>query len=277
MPPLVIVDGHNLLFRAAFGFPVPIKSRSGLDRTATFGFFSIARKAAMEIGEAEWVVFFDGAQGTSARLAEDANYKAQRVLKDPTIFDAMPDIKAGLDLLQISWLELATTEADDLISTLVSAEAESGRQIYIMSMDKDFYQLVNQTTVILNTARKREQWIIRHEDILAQYGVLPTQWCDYRALTGDPSDNIQGITGIGPRTAARLLADGMLLEELVDSGRLSGTIEKKVLAGWEKVLQNRHLLRMRMITDPQLSTLTSGAITNWLPAKDILSKLQLWD
>ncbi|GCE31033.1 hypothetical protein KDA_65170 [Dictyobacter alpinus] len=277
MPPLVIVDGHNLLFRAAFGFPTPIKSRSGQDRTATFGFFAIARKAAMGIGEAEWVVFFDGAQGTATRLAEDATYKAQRVLKDPTIFDAMPDIKAGLDLLQIRWLELPTTEADDLISTLVGVEAEQGRQIYIMSMDKDFYQLVNPTTVILNTARKREQWIISHEDILAQYGVLPAQWCDFRALTGDPSDNIQGITGIGPRTAARLLADGMMLEELVDSGRLSGTIEKKVIAGWEKVLQNRHLLRMRLITDAQLANLTTGKITNWLPAQTILSQLNLWE
>lgn len=277
MVPLVVVDGHNLLFRAAFGFPTPIKSRSGVDRTAIFGFFAIARKAALEIGDAEWVVFFDGLQGTSSRLAEHEEYKAQRVLKDPTIFTAMPDIKAGLDTLQIRWIEQETCEADDLISTLVTDEAQKSRDIYIMSTDKDFYQLVSQTTRILNTARKREQWIIQHEDILTQFGIAPAQWCDFRALTGDPSDNIKGIAGIGPRTAARLLADGLQLEELMTSGRLSKALEAKVLESWEKIQLNRRLLKMRYITDPLLSTLTTGTITSWPPAKDVLKQLQLWD
>ncbi|GCE23296.1 5'-3' exonuclease [Dictyobacter kobayashii] len=277
MVPLVVVDGHNLLFRAAFGFPAPIKSRSGVDRTAVFGFFAIARKAALEIGDAEWVVFFDGIQGTASRLAENEQYKAQRILKDPTIFTAMPDIKAGLDALQIRWLELETCEADDLISTLITHEAKNEREIYIMSTDKDFYQLVSQTTRILNTARKREQWIVQHEDILTQFGVVPAQWCDFRALTGDASDNIEGIAGIGPRTAARLLANGLQLEELAASGRLSQALEKKVLEGWEKIQLNRRLLKMRHIADPMLSTLTTGTTSSWPPAKDVLRQLQLWD
>src|SRR5579859_2703916 len=107
MAPLVLVDGHNLLWRAAFGFPARITSRSGIDRTAIFGFFALARAATKYLDEqAEWVVCFDGQYGTKSRQSEDASYKSNRQQGDISHLATLPSIKEGLALLGIQWVEL---------------------------------------------------------------------------------------------------------------------------------------------------------------------------
>jgi DNA polymerase-1 len=274
--PIVLVDGHNLLWRATFGFPARIRSRCGIDRTSVFGFFALLKAATKQLTTAaEWVVCFDGQLGTQARLNEYSQYKAGRPVTsgeaDPIA--ALPLVKSGLDYLGITWIEIDDQEADDVIATL--ARREVGRDRYVMSTDKDYYQLVDDSMRILNTALKRDRRILDGREIMNRHGVTPRQWCDFRALTGDPGDNILGVPGIGKVRAARLLSDGVTLEDIPRLGRLVGKLGETLRESWPDVLRNRELIRLRTVD--LLPQLTVGAPhANWINAGDLLERLHLW-
>ena len=228
MAPLMIVDGTNLLWRAAYGFPARITTRQGVDRTGVFGFFALLRVGLRQVTPApECVVCFDGEYGADARKEIAPSYKRNREAVDMTPIESLPDILRGLDYVGIRWFFDDHLEADDVVATVVAKE--EGRCTYIMSTDRDFYQLASASVSILNTQRKPGEKIIGPDDIRERFGVGPEQWADYRALTGDSSDNIRGVRGVGPVTAQRLLAGGIGLEDMERLGRLSGKIGEKIL------------------------------------------------
>lgn len=273
--PVVLVDGHNLLWRSACGFPAKIINPAGIDRTAFFGFFALLRKAATKYLQcpAEWIVSFDGQLGSQERIAEYKDYKAQRPQDDNPAIRALPDVKAGLKYIGIPWIEIENSEADDVIATLINRG--DSRQFYIMSTDKDFYQLVSDSVFILNTMIKSDNCVLQAKDIASRHCVQPSQWCDFRALTGDPSDNIAGIPGVGPRTAARLLSDGITLENLETLGRLNGRVGKCIKDNWAELLRTRELIRFRRV--PQLPQVVTGVpFSNWQPPGSLLKVLGLW-
>lgn len=280
--PLLLVDGHNLLWRAAFGFPAAIRSRDKIrDLTAEFGFFALLRVAIREEmpQPPEVFVVFDGEHGTADRKDSDSDYKANRVLDEGAdkALRAIPHVQQALGHYGIGWIEIDTAEADDVIATLVAAtrERQPERQVWIMSGDRDFYQLVNEHVHALNTVMKRGRRHIGPDDVLDRYGVTPAQWPDFCALKGDPADNIPGVKGIGPGTAAKLLADGLGLDQLLSSGRLTGTKKTAVTDCWQQVLAWRDLIRMR--TDLGLPHQPTGHPTRELPKPaDVIEKLGLW-
>src|SRR5207245_2022762 len=108
-------------------------------------------------------------------------------------------------LLSIPWCESASFEADDDIATLVALI--EARRTAIMSMDYDFLQLVSRNVHVIAPWRTYAVG-----DVMSRFGIHPRQWCDYRALTGDPSDNVPGIRGIGPKRAAYVLHRRRVLE-----------------------------------------------------------------
>jgi DNA polymerase-1 len=280
--PLLLVDGHNLLWRAAFGFPAAILSRDKTrDLTAEFGFFALLRVAIREEmpQPPEVLVVFDGEHGTAERKDSDADYKANRVLDDGAYkaLRAIPHVQQALTDYGIGWIEIDTAEADDVIATLVATtrEREPERQVWIMSGDRDFYQLVNEQVRALNTVMKRGRRHIGPAEVLDRYGVTPDQWHDFCALKGDPADNIPGVKGIGAGTAAKLLADGLGLDQLLSSGRLTGPRKATVTNVWPQVLAWRDLIRMR--TDLDLPHQPTSHPTRELPKPaDVIEKLGLW-
>jgi 5'-3' exonuclease len=150
---LLLVDRHNLLFRACFGTPARIWSRDPGNRrdiTTQFMFFALLRKAVTaELGSwPEILVVFDGENGSAQRKEADPGYKATRPGGDEALrpIRAPADVKAGLDACQVTWTELTDTEADDVIAT--HAAAAPGRDVLIMSADQDYYRLL----------RDRSQW-----------------------------------------------------------------------------------------------------------------------
>ena len=162
--PLLLVDGHNLLWRAAFGFPAAILSRDKTrDLTAEFGFFALLRVAIRdEIPDPpEVLVVFDGQYGAAERQENDANYKANRTIDESALrpLRAIPHVQQGLDHYGVGWIEIDTAEADDVIAALVAntARREPERHVWIMSGDRDFYQLVTEQVRVLNTVMKRGQ------------------------------------------------------------------------------------------------------------------------
>ena len=274
--PLVLVDGHHLLWRAYYGFPARITTRAGEDRTGVFGFFALLRVALREVSPpAECVVCFDGEYGATERQKLDANYKRKRQDVDMTPIKSLPDILAGLDWMGVRWFYSDYLEADDVIATLVAREQV--RRTYIMSGDRDFYQLVSDNVSVLNTLLKSGRRIVGPGEIIERYGVGPDQWCDYRALTGDASDEIAGVPGIGPIRAAGLLAGGTTLERLNSSFRLPRNVTRWMedSTNWEAVLAGRDLMRLR--TDVDVPDITTGAPTPELPlAAEVLAELDLW-
>lgn len=284
--PLFLIDGHNLLFRACFGTPAEIYSRGAerRDITTEFMFFALLRKAVTAELDSwpEILVVFDGEHGSAERQASDADYKANRDTSDTARrpLEALADVKAGLDLFGITWIEIDDVEADDVIATLAAATSAE-RDVLILSMDQDFYQLLadsdgtRQSVQILNTARRPGSRLIGSADVLARYGVRPAQFADLRALSGDSSDNIPGVRGIGPKTAAALLAGGLTLEDLPASGRLLGAKGAAIQAAWPQVLTWRAMIRMRH--DVPLPRTPTGIATTPLPVPgDVIAQLGLW-
>ena len=236
-PALFLVDGGNLLWRAAHGQPAPFTAIDGRDLTPVFRFFTRLRRVLGTHGLfAECVVCFDGAQAWTDRVAIDAGYKANRSYTDVDLafMEWLPEIRAALDCCGVANIELPTHEADDLIATL--AKQAEGRRVRILSTDRDYYQLIDDATVVVNTRTRPA--VVDAATVTERFGVTPQQWCDFRAITGDPSDGIPGLRGAGPSKAAALLAGGRMLEDVPE---LEGSLDD--------LLRWRELIRLRTDVD----------------------------
>jgi DNA polymerase-1 len=284
--PLLLVDGHNLLYRACFATPAQIYSRDPerRDITTQFMFFALLRKA-ITAELASWpeiLVVFDGEHGAADRQAADPDYKANRPNNDEARrpLAALADIKTGLDLFTVAWLEVDDAEADDVIATLTHT-ARPTRDVLILSTDQDYFQLLadpdydGRSVRVLNTARHPGNRLLGPAEVRARYSVEPSQFPDLRALAGDPADNIPGIRGIGPKSAAALLGGGLTLDDLRASGRLSGTRGATIDAAWPQILAWREMIRLRR--DLPLQHEPIGTPTAALPIPgEVITKLGLW-
>jgi DNA polymerase I len=251
--PLFCVDGNNLLWRAAHGSPAPFAADDGRDLTPLFRFITKLRRAVGTYGVfAECVVCFDGADAWSGRLDVDASYKANRSYEnaDLSFMGWLPEIRAALDCVGIANVEIADSEADDVIATLTVRAA--GRPVRIYSTDRDYYQLVSDTTMVVGP----RTGLIDERHIIDRYGVTPAQWCDFRALAGDPSDGIPGLPGVGMTRAAAMLAGGKTIEDLRD--------DPAVTMHWDDLARWRELIRVR--TDVPVGIELSGSATPRLPS-----------
>lgn len=274
-PALLFVDGHNLLHRAAFGFPTRIRSRSGKDRTMVFGFFALLRAAMRHVQEdVECIAIFDGVHGAEGRRLVEPNYKPPFPDTDPDAFSDLPLLLTALDRYGVRAVEFDDYEADDVIATSVRHNV-SHRRCLIMSTDRDFYQLLQPDCLLLNTARRASDRVVGPERVLEQYGVSTDQWCDYRALVGDASDGIPGVRGIGPSRARSLLRGGMHLEDLVQRQRMLPPWAVSIVEQLDQLLKWRDLMRLR---DDLGFDVANGQRTSELPpAPEVLGAVGLWE
>jgi DNA polymerase-1 len=283
----LLIDGHNLLFRACFGTPAQIWSRDPHDKrdlTTEFMFFALLRKGINEElpGWPEVVVVFDGQDGSAQRKEADAGYKANRPADDNALkpIRALPSAKAGLDLFAITWVEIEHAEADDVIATLAASCPE--RDVLIASADQDYYQLLRDASPghgsvrVLNTARRSGCRLSGPAEVRARHGVTPAQFTDYRALAGDASDNIPGVRGIGTKTAAALLDGGLTLEDLPASRRLAGRKGDAITSAWQQVLTWRDMMRVNNQVPVPAGTITGFATTPLPRPAEVIEKLGLW-
>jgi len=272
-PPLVLVDGLNLLWRAAYGFPARIRDSEGEDVTPAFGFFALLRKAIHGLMQCEAVVVFDGEGASDARVEAAPDYKANRAGADYSHLAWLPTIYTGLRSIGLEFEETAGAEADDVIAQLVRG-VETGRHSVIVSTDRDFYQLLGERVLIANTMRKSGEQIVDGDEVRRRFSVEPWQWCDYVALVGDTSDNIPGVRGIGPKRASAALAGGHALENLneVVNQAWWGRYLNGVLPEAMKV---RGLIRLA--PDVQTSIRITGRASQPLPlAAELLRTVGVW-
>jgi 5'-3' exonuclease len=273
--PLLAVDGHHLLYRSWHGFTDRriMSCDKTRDLTGVFGFLAILRKTHLEAAPGhEIIVAFDAEDAAATRQAADPGYKAGRATADHSPVRSLGMVKQGLDAAGIRWAEVAGAEGDDLLATLAATATAAGREVTCYSGDRDLYQILNGSVSILTPARRR----VTAAWLPGQFGVTAAQWPDYRALTGDPADSIPGIHGIGPKTAARLLAGGIGLEQVPGCPALTPRHRQAVTASWDKLLAWREIIRLNDKV-PLSEAAPDGQATAPLPrAAEILERLSLW-
>ncbi len=211
---LFLFDGYNFIFRAYHAIPM-LNAPDGTPTNAVQGFARMVQAARRDFGPQALLAVFD-AGGDGGRKAAYAGYKAQR---PPPPEDLVPQfrlVRQAVDALNLPRVEHPEFEADDVIASYVGASRAAGMTTVIVSSDKDLMQLVTLgeddggPPVVLYDTMK--DVVIGPAEVREKFGVLPEKLGDLLALTGDSSDNVPGVPGIGPKTAAALLGEYETLE-----------------------------------------------------------------
>jgi DNA polymerase-1 len=213
----LLVDGFNLAYRCFFAIP-ELSRADGFPTNALHGWVKSLWKLADQEKPAGTLVFFD-LGGAQDRLALHPEYKAQREEMPEALEKQLPYIRALTRAMGCVGIEQEGIESDDLLAAEAVVLARQGHDVLIVSSDKDFAQIVNQQIKILlppPTANPKLGWQVRDEaGVREKFGVPPSQIADFLALVGDTSDNIPGINGVGPKTAAKWLSEYGDLEGVI--------------------------------------------------------------
>jgi DNA polymerase-1 len=246
--PLYLVDGYSLIYRAYFAFiRRPLTNSRGQNTSAVFGFFSSLFQLLKLRGPSFLAVAMDSRTPTF-RHKMYPQYKANREKAPQDLHDQVPIIEDILDALGICCLRRDGFEADDLIATLAARSREEGRECYILSGDKDLLQLVGGGVYVIHPPRGGEDFkVLDRDGVYAARNIYPEQIIDYLALTGDQSDNVPGVAGVGDKTAVRLLSEYQDLERLyaeLEKLQTAG-VRRKLKEGRDNAFLSRKLVRLR--------------------------------
>ncbi len=226
---LIIIDGNALLHRAFHAVP-PLSTSDGRLVNAVFGFTTILMRVMKELTPKYVAVTFD-LKGPTFRHEEYAEYKAHRKKQPDELYAQLDPIKEVVRAFQIPIYEIEGYEADDVIGTLAKQlDSDDAVETYIVTGDLDTLQLVDDNTKVYTLKRSIADTVIYDEaGVREKFGGLgPEQMVDYKALRGDPSDNIPGVRGIGEKTAIELLTQFTTLDELYEHYHAAETITKRV-------------------------------------------------
>ncbi|CAB4749317.1 unannotated protein [freshwater metagenome] len=202
----MLIDGNSLTYRAFFALPTDMTTASGQVTNAVFGFSSMLLNLIRDHRPEQVILTFDLPQPTFRHKMLDS-YKANRDATPDILREQMGIVRQVVETLQLPIVTQEGFEADDVIATLaVRAEAE-GRDVIIVTGDRDSYQLVRDPHIrVLYNKRGVSDYALYDEaGIFERTGVTPEQYVEYAALRGDPSDNLPGVPGVGEKTAAKLI------------------------------------------------------------------------
>lgn len=212
MPPLYIIDASGYLYRSYFAIR-GMTNPQGQSTNALFGFIRSVQKLIKDCSCENVITVFDGPHNGKARLAIYKDYKAHRSATPPDLIYQLDWARRWCDVAGMPSISVPEVEADDTMGTIAKWAEEQGRESFICTSDKDMAQLVNSKIKLLNSFK--ENRIIGEAEVFEDFGVRPDQIIDYLSITGDASDNIPGIPGIGSKGAAKLLAEFGTLDEIL--------------------------------------------------------------
>ncbi|HSX19387.1 MAG TPA: 5'-3' exonuclease H3TH domain-containing protein [Candidatus Saccharimonadales bacterium] len=271
---LLLIDGNSLLHRAYHALP-PLTDKDGEMANAVFGFSNMLLKAIDEVKPTHIACAFD-TKAPTFRHIEFEKYKAQRKAAPPDLYPQLPKVQKVLDAFGIPYFSKEGFEGDDIVATIASralevrgqslepskktkvvgrgassSEAQRGGSskmdlVIILSGDRDVLQLVDGNLKVQMPGWNLNQVsLYGSAEVKEKYGLEPHQMVDYKSLVGDPSDNIPGVAGIGPKTAATLLQKYHTLENLFEhTAEVGETVRTKLEKDKDVALAAKRLVEL---------------------------------
>ncbi|MEF2968402.1 DNA polymerase I [Paenibacillus sp. M1] len=241
MEKLILIDGNSIIYRAFFAMP-PLTNSSGLHTNAVYGFTNMLLRLIQEEKPTHILVAFDAGKETF-RHEGYQEYKGGREKTPPELSEQFPLMRELLESLGIAWFELPGYEADDIIGTISKQGEDSGREVLVVTGDKDMLQVVSDhVTVALTRKGISEVEPYGPKEIEEKYGLKPLQIIDLKGLMGDASDNIPGVPGVGEKTALKLLHQfGSVEEVLAHTDELKGKMKENLVNHAEDAMMSKRL------------------------------------
>lgn len=244
---LMALDGNSLAYRAFFALPEDMSNASGQATNAIYGFTTMLFSLIRDHKPDGVVVVFDRPEPTFRHEAIP-EYKAQRDRAPEILLQQLGIIRELLDALGVKWTEMAGFEGDDLIATMATKASQDGHDVIIVTGDRDSYQLVKDPHVrVLYNKRGVSDYALYDEaGILERTGVTPEQYADYAALRGDPSDNLDGVPGVGEKTAAKLISQyGNIASVIAAANEQTPKLKANLLEHGDRVIRNAKMMLLK--------------------------------
>ncbi len=246
---LIIIDSNALLHRSFHALP-PLTTKKGEQTGAVYGFLLTLFKTIKDLKPNYIIACFDTAAPTF-RHKQFKEYKAQRPKTSEELITQIPKTKQVLTSFNIPVFQKEGFEADDLIATISQKASKEKLEVYILSGDLDNLQLVNKNIKVYTLGKGiKETVVYDREKVKTRFEVEPEQMVDFKALIGDPSDNIPGVLGIGKKTAAELLKKFNNLENLYqevekDNSEIKAKTKETLLKNREQAFLSRSLVETK--------------------------------
>ena len=236
-----LIDGSGYIFRAFYAIQ-RLTTKAGFPTNALYGFLKMMQRTIAQANSSKVAVIFDAGRKTF-RNDLYPEYKANRSECPPELVEQMPFFREISRALGLPVLECVGYEADDIIATLTAKLVANGQQVVVVSGDKDLMQLVSDQVQIWDTMKDQRYGI---SGVIEKFGVGPSQVTEILALTGDSSDNIPGVDGVGPKTATQLIQKYSTVEGVIshveDIKNDAEIRNRKKIA--ESISSNLELLRL---------------------------------
>ena len=257
---LIAVDGHSMAFRAFYALPPDMAAKDGTPTNAVFGFFSMLTNLVAKYKPTHLVVAFDS-PGPTFRTKMDEQYKAQRGETPELFIPQTAIIQEMLDAMNIVHVAQDTIEADDIIGTYAKQAVEQKMDVIAITGDRDYFQMVKDPHVQVLYVRRGVSDTVLYDEagILERTGIRADQYVDYSAMRGDTSDNLPGVSGVGEKTASKLLQEYENLEGIYEN------VEKLK----PKQIENFGIYKDRVYLNREIMTLKCD-VEEIPPIKDFL-------
>lgn len=243
---LFLIDGNSLINRAFYALP-PLTNASGEPTNAVYGLTQMLFRLREDYSPDQILVTFD-VSGPTFRHDQFEEYKANRKGMPDDLRSQIPVMKELLDKLGINRLELQGYEADDLLGTVAKQGESEGYEVFIVTGDRDAFQLISSRTSVLFTKRGiTETELVNEETLRKNYGLTPSQVIDLKGLMGDSSDNIPGVPGVGEKTALRLLESYHSMEGVyAHLNELKGKLKENLETYERQAFMSKELATIRL-------------------------------
>jgi len=247
---ILIIDSNALVYRSYYGLP-KLKNKKGEIINAIYGFYLILFRVLKELNPDFVVATFD-LPDITFRHKEYKEYKSNRIKAPEELYEQIPKIKQLLKIFGIPIFEKKGFEADDIIGTiseLIIKKEKQEIENVILSGDTDVFQLVNSQTKIyfLKNGNKNKNFLYDKDAVKEKFqGLLPNQLIDFKALKGDASDNIPGVSGIGEKTAFKLIKEfGDLKNIYLNLDKIDKPVQKRLKEDRDKALFSKKLVEIK--------------------------------
>jgi len=243
---LLLIDGHSMAYRAFFALPVDnFKTTSGQPTNAIYGFASMLINLIKEEQPSHIAIAFDVSRKTF-RTEKFPEYKANRSSTPDEFRSQMSHLNEMVECFGIRHFELEGYEADDVIASIAKKAQTEKFQVLICTGDRDSFQLVNENVTVLYPKKGvTEMSRMTPKAVYEKYGLTPTQYPDFAALRGDPSDNLPSVPGVGEKTATKWISDYGSLDKLIaNSAEIAGKAGQSLRENISTIQLNRELTQL---------------------------------